>query len=68
MKAIVEAVVTYCCELSTTDAEKVEDLAIEKDISLEMALEELYSEFEIDLWGDSDEIDFRIDSIIDVED
>ena len=61
----VTASVAYTCQLTAEEAEKVKAFAEENDVDLEVAVWELYSDGEVDLYKNSVESDFsteRIDS------
>lgn len=57
------ATVTYVCNLSEEDTKKVCDYANEQGLTLREAVEELYSNGEIDLYDDSMKSDFSTESI-----
>lgn len=70
MKVMVEACVTYCCELSGEDQQKVEqamELEENEDKSIEKIVMELYQSGEIDLYAESTESDFSTEEIQNVE-
>lgn len=70
MKAMVVASVTYCCELSGEDQQKVEqamELEENEDKSIEEIVMELYQSGEIDLYAESTESDFSTEEIQNVE-
>ena len=57
------AKVTYACYLSDEDNAKVKAYAEEHDCSLKNAVKKLYGMYEIDLYADSDKMDFCTQSI-----
>lgn len=59
----VTASVMYTCELTTEDEEKVKEFAEENDVDLEVAVWELYSVGEINLYKNSVESDFSTERI-----
>ncbi len=59
----VTATVQYTCKLSEEDSEKVKEFAKENDVDLEVAVYELYSVNEIDLYHHSTESDFSTESV-----
>jgi hypothetical protein len=59
----VTAMVQYTCKLSEEDSERVKEFAKENDIDLAVAVHELYSVNEIDLYHHSTESDFSTESI-----
>jgi hypothetical protein len=59
----VTAMVQYTCKLSEEDSEKVKEFARENDIDLDVAVHELYSVNEIDLYRHSTESDFSTESV-----
>jgi hypothetical protein len=59
----VTARVSYTCQLTAEDEEKVKAFAEEKDVDLEVAVWELYSVGEIDLYEHSVESDFCTESV-----
>ena len=59
----VEASVMYTCELTTEDEEKVKEFAEESDVDLAVAVWELYSVGEINLYKNSVESDFSTERI-----
>ena len=62
-----EATVQYACRLSTEDEQKVREYAEQNDVTLEEAVEALYSDCAINLYADSWESDFNTDTILDVD-
>lgn len=54
----VEATVTYTCYLSEKDSKEVKSYAKKNDLTLREAVEELYSQYKIDLYKQSTESDF----------
>ena len=62
-----EATVEYACRLSAEDEQKVREYAEQNDVTLEEAVEALYSDCAINLYADSWENDFNTDSILDVD-
>lgn len=70
MKVMVVASVTYCCELSSEDQQKIEqamELEENEDKSIEEIVMELYQSGEIDLYAESTESDFSTEEIENVE-
>lgn len=67
MAVTVEATVTYTCYLDEEETAKVEALIGESDLSLEDAVNELYTMGEIDLYKNSTESDFCTNEISQVE-
>lgn len=70
MRVMVVASVTYCCELSGEDQQKVEqamELEENEDKSIEEIVMELYQSGEIDLYAESTESDFSTEEIENVE-
>ena len=67
MIVMTEATVQYACRLSAEDEQKVREFAEEYDMTLEEAVETLYSECAINLYADSWESDFGTNEILDVE-
>lgn len=59
----VTACVLYTCELTEEDEKKVKAFAEENDVELEVAIWELYSVGEINLYKNSVESDFSTESI-----
>lgn len=59
----VTASVAYTCELTEEDEEKVKTFAEENDVSLAIAVNELYSIGEINLYKNSVESDFSTETI-----
>ena len=64
---ITEATVQYACRLSAEDEQKVREFAEQNDVTLEEAVEALYSDCAINLYADSWESDFNTDTILDVD-
>ena len=62
-----EATVQYACRLSAEDEQKVRDYAEQNDVTLEEAVEALYSDCAINLYADAWESDFNTDTILDVD-
>lgn len=62
-----EATVQYACRLSAEDEQKVREYAEQNDVTLEEAVEALYSDCAINLYADSWESDFNTDAILDVD-
>ena len=62
-----EATVQYACRLSAEDEQKVREHAEQNDVTLEEAVEALYSDCAIDLYADSWESDFNTNTILEVE-
>ena len=56
--AMVEATVTYACQLSEEDEQKIYDYIEDIDLSTADAIIELYNAGEIELYKDSTESDF----------
>ena len=56
--AEVEATVTYTCYLSEKDSKEVKSYAKKNGLTLREAVEELYSQYKIDLYKQSTESDF----------
>jgi hypothetical protein len=70
MKVMVIASVTYCCELSGEDQQRIEEmmeLEENQDRSIEDIVMELYQDGEIDLYAESVESDFSTEEIQNVE-
>lgn len=70
MRVMVVASVTYCCELSGEDQQKVEqamELEENEDKPIEEIVMELYQSGEIDLYAESTESDFSTEEIQNVE-
>lgn len=61
--AMVEATVTYACQLSEEDEQKVRDYIGDTDLSTADAVMELYCEGKIDLYKNSTESDFSTNYI-----
>lgn len=61
----VTASVLYTCQLTAEDEEKVKAFAEENDVDLEVAVWELYSVGEIDLYKHSVESDFSTERVDD---
>lgn len=61
--AMVEATVTYACQLSKEDEQKVLDYIGDTDLSTADAIMELYCEGKIDLYKNSTESDFSTNYI-----
>ena len=61
----VTASVLYTCQLTAEDAEKVKAFAEENDVDLSVAVWELYSVSEIDLYKNSVESDFSTERVDD---
>lgn len=59
----VTASVLYTCRLTAKDEEKVKMFAEENDTTLALAVDELYSAGEIDLYEHSVESDFSTETI-----
>ena len=57
--AEVEATVTYTCSLSEKDSKEVKSYAKKNGLTLREAVEELYSQYKIDLYKQSTESDFQ---------
>lgn len=55
---MVEATVTYACQLSEEDEQKIRDYIKDTDLSIADAVIELYSAGEIELYKNSTESDF----------
>ena len=69
MKVITTATVTYCCELSEEDAQKVRDAQEERpEDSLEEIVLDLWVNGDIDLYQNSQEMDCSTEDIEEVED
>ena len=62
-----EATVQYACRLSAEDERKVREYAERKGLTLEEAVEELYSDCAINLYADSWESDFSTNTVLDVD-
>lgn len=58
----VEATVTYTCHLSEKESKEVKSYAKKNDLTLREAVEELYSQYKIDLYKQSTESDFSTKS------
>ena len=56
--AMVEATVTYACQLSEEDEQKISDYIGDTDLSTADAIMELYDAGKIDLYKESTESDF----------
>lgn len=67
MIVMTEATVQYACRLSAEDEQKVREFAEEYDMTLEEAVETLYSECAINLYADSWESDFSTNTVLDVD-
>ena len=65
---MVEATVQYACRLSAKDEQKVREYAEKNNVTLEEAVNELYSDCAINLYEDSWESDFFTDAILEVDD
>ena len=63
IKVEVTAEVLYTCELTIEDEEKVKAFAKENDVGLAVAVHELYSVGEIELYENSTESDFSTERI-----
>ena len=63
-----EATVSYWCQLSEEDEQKVRDFAEENNVGLTYAVEELWMRDEIELYRYSTESDFSTEKIYDVID
>lgn len=61
--AMVEATVTYACQLSEEDEQKIRDYIGDTDLSIADAVIELYNAGEIDLYKNSTESDFSTNYI-----
>lgn len=61
----VEATVTYTCYLSEKESKEVKSYAKKNDLTLREAVEELYSQYKIDLYKQSTESDFSTESFND---
>jgi hypothetical protein len=61
----VKATVTYTCYLSEKDSKEVKSYAKKNDLTLREAVEELYSQYKIDLYKQSTESDFSTESFND---
>ena len=57
-----EATVTYTCYLSEKDSKEVKSYAKKNSLTLREAVEELYSQYKIDLYKQSTESDFSTES------
>ena len=69
MKVVTTATVTYCCELSEEDAQKVRDAQEERpEDTLEEIVWDLWVNGDIDLYQDSHDVDFSTEDIQEVED
>ena len=64
--AEVEATVTYTCYLSEKDSKEVKSYAKKNGLTLREAVEELYSQYKIDLYKQSTKSDFSTESFNDV--
>ena len=62
-----EATVQYACRLSAEDEQKVREYAEQNDVTLEEAVDALYSDCAINLYADSWESDFNTNGILDVD-
>ena len=62
-----EATVQYACRLPAEDEQKVREYAEQNDVTLEEAVEALYSDCAINLYADSWVSDFNTDTILDVD-
>ena len=67
MIVMTEATVQYACRLFAEDEQKVREFAEQNDVTLEEAVEALYSDCAINLYADSWESDFGTNEILDVE-
>lgn len=61
--AMVEATVTYACQLSEEDEQKIRDYIGDTDLSTADAIMELYHAGKIDLYKDSAESDFSTEYV-----
>ena len=69
MKVVTIATVTYCCELSEEDAQKVRDAQEERpEDTLEEIVWDLWVNGDIDLYQDSHDVDCSTEDIQEVED
>lgn len=62
-----EATVQYACRLSAEDEQKVREYTDVHDVTLEEAVDELYSDCAINLYADSWESDFSTNAILEVD-
>lgn len=63
MKLIATATVTYACEISEEEAQKIVDYAEEIDMPLSYAAWTLYQKGELNLYDNSTESDFSTEDI-----
>lgn len=63
MTVTTTATVQYVCYLRDEDAEKVREYAEQEGCSLRRAVADLYADGEIDLYYDSNDIDFTTEHI-----
>lgn len=69
MKVVTTATVTYCCELSEEDAQKVRDAQEERpEDTLEEIVWDLWVNGDIDIYQDSHDVDCSTEDIQEVED
>ena len=64
--AMVEATVTYACQLTEEDEQKIRDYIEDTDLTIEEAVIELYNAGEINLYQNSTESDFSTNYITEV--
>lgn len=62
-----EATVEYACRLSAEDEQKVREYAEQNEMTLEEAVDALYSDCAINLYADAWESDFSTNTILDVD-
>ncbi len=62
-----EATVQYACRLTAEDEQKVREYAEQNEMTLEDAVDALYSNCGINLYADSWESDFCTNTILDVD-
>ena len=66
IKLQTEATVSYWCQLSEEDEQKVRDFAKENDVGLTYAVEELWMRDEIEIYRYSTKSDFSTEKIYNV--
>ena len=67
MIVMTEATVQYACRLSAEDEQKVREYAEQNDLTLEEAVDVLYSKCAINLYKDAEESDFSTNEILSVD-
>lgn len=63
MKLIATATVTYTCEISEEEAQKIINYSEEEEVTLSYAAWKLYQQGEISLYDNSTESDFSTEDI-----